>query len=382
MTTDENFFTYDALKLLYTDLDKLLSYFKIDEITLVPFKINFDSVYPFNTFLLVNDFTNNGLNFPYLNVSYANESPEYFLSTINCYLYSLLLTVFNSELLKHDLDSFVNTIEFNGVYIHENKVYAFIDLTKLDINMSLINSDSLIWFALIDEIVNKNQICNIQISNEVTNFFLNNNDFIYFKNSKEEQIEIPTIAYTGTHEKNMHFRYVFGNAPFDNNAILSSGFYFTDYKNAFRQVGWSIDYKDEYKYGELITEDDNGKYNKGGIIRYALFLGNNLIKMNYPNDIIDESEIKKEKMLNIENNKENYHYEKMTLRISDHDGLWKQKFDSVYLGNLELDDGTNLKNFPMYVIKDYYNHRPLSYHYIDKRNLGIKFDETVDYQII
>jgi hypothetical protein len=381
MTTHEKFFTYDALKLLYTDLDKLLSYFKIDEITLVPFKINFNSIYPFNTFLLVNDFTNNGLNFPYLNVSYTNESSEYLLSTINCYLYSLLLTVFNSELSKYDLASFVKTIEFNGIYIHENKVYAFIDLTKLDINTSLINSDSLIWFALIDEIVNKNKICNIEISSEVTNFFLNNNDFIYFKNSNEEQIEIPTIAYTGTHEKNLHFRYVFGNAHLDNNAILSSGFYFTDYKNSFKQGGWSIDYKDEYKYGELITENNNGKYNKGGIIRYALFLGNNFIKMNYPNDVIDESEIKKEKMLNVENTMD-YLYEKMTLRISDHDGLWKQNYDSVYLGNLELDDGNNLKNSPIYVIKDYYNHTPLSYHYIDKRNLGIKFDENVDYQIM
>jgi hypothetical protein len=72
----------------------------------------------------------------------------------------------------------------------------------------------------------------------------------------------------------------------------------------------------------------------------------------------------------------------MTLRISDHDGLWKQNYDSVYLGNLELDDGNNLKNSPIYVIKDYYNHTPLSYHYIDKRNLGIKFDENVDYQIM
>jgi hypothetical protein len=381
MTTDEKFFTYDALNLLYTDLDKLLSYFKIDEISLVPFKINFNSIYPFNTFLLVNDFTNNGLNFPCVNVSYANECSEYFLSTINCYLYSLLLTVFNSELSKYDLETFVKTIEFNGVYIHENKVYAFIDLTKVDINMSLINSDSLIWFALIDEIVNKNKICNIEISSEVTNFFLNNNDFIYFKNSKEEQIEIPTVAYTGTHEKNMHFNYVFGNVHVDKNAILSSGFYFTDYKHAFKQGGWSIDYKDEYKHGELITEDNNGKYNKGGIIRYSLFLGNNLIKMNYPNDDIDESETKKEKILNVENTNDNL-YEKMTLRISDHDGLWKQKYDSVYLGNLELDDGTNLKNSPMYVIKDYYNHTPLSYHYIDKRNLGIKFDENVDYQIM
>ena len=149
-----------------------------------------------------------------------------------------------------------------------------------------------------------------------------------------------------------------------------------------------MDYKDEFKYGEKITGNDSdneiGKYTKGGIIRYALFLGNNLVKMNYPNDAVDESDIKKAKLTNAENieNKECYVYEKMTLRISDHDGLWKQNYDSIYLGKIELDNGDYLKDTPLYVVKDYYNHTPLSYHHINKRTLGAKFDENGDYQIM
>jgi hypothetical protein len=72
----------------------------------------------------------------------------------------------------------------------------------------------------------------------------------------------------------------------------------------------------------------------------------------------------------------------MTLRISDHDGLWKQNYDSVYLGKMELDNGEYLRDAPLYVVKDYYNHAPLSYHYINKRTLGSKFDENSDYQIM
>ncbi len=72
----------------------------------------------------------------------------------------------------------------------------------------------------------------------------------------------------------------------------------------------------------------------------------------------------------------------MTLRISDHDGLWKQNYDSVYLGKIELDNGDICKNANTYVIKDYYNHTPLSYHYINKLSLGDTFDENSDYQIM
>jgi hypothetical protein len=380
MTSNDKFFTYDALNLLHVDIDNVLSYINVDEVIIVPFKINFNSTQPFNTFLLMNDFIDI-LNFPSVNISYKNDSydSQEILLRINSYLYSILLSNNNSNIVNYDMESFMKTVDFKGLYIYENKVYAFVDLTKVEINASLVNRNSLYWFALIDEIVNKNKVCDIPISDDVTDFFMNNNEFIYFKNAKEQQIEIPSVVYTGSHEKTLHFNFTFGNRPSDNNAILSSGFYFTNYTNAFKQGGWSLDYKTD--------NDDAVKYTKGGIIRYALFLGNNLVKMNYPNDTIDESEIKKAKLINSENaekteNNDDYVYEKMTLRISDHDGLWKQNYDSVYLGKMELDNGEYLRNTPLYVVKDYYNHTPLSYHHINKRTLGSTFDENADYQIM
>jgi len=376
MTSDDKFFTYDALNLLHVDIDNVLSYINVDEVIIVPFKINFNSTQPFNTFLLMNDFIDI-LNFPSVNISYKNDSydSQEILSRISSYLYSILLSNNNSNIVNYDMESFMKTVVFKGLYIYENKVYAFVDLTKVEINASLVNRNSLYWFALLDEIVNKNKVCDIPISDDVSSFFMNNSEFIYFKNSKEEQIEIPSVVYTGSHEKNLHFNFTFGNRPSDNSAILSSGFYFTNYTNAFKQGGWSLDYT---------SDNQPVKYTKGGIIRYALFLGNNLVKMNYPNDDVDESEIKKAKLINSEKtdktaNNDHYVYEKMTLRISDHDGLWKQNYDSVYLGKMELDNGEYLRDAPLYVVKDYYNHTPLSYHYINKRTLGDSFDESNDY---
>jgi hypothetical protein len=379
---EDKYFSYPALDFLYNDMDDFFFSEQVNQVILVPFKINFNCNSPFNSVLLLNNFFYNTFHFPYVSINPNFDSKNYFLDTIHNYLFSILSSnnSNNSNDFKYDIETFIAAIEFKGIYVYEQQIYAFIDLSKLELNISLVKQDTLCWFGLMDEIVNKKHICNIPINNTVTDFFVNNNIFIYFKNSKEEQIEIPTVVYTGTHESQLHFKYVFGNTPCDDNSILGSGFYFTDYTNAIRQGGWSPDYKEEFKHGKELTENNkNGKYTKGGVIRYAVFLGNNLVKQNFPNDDVDNSEIKNTKLINTENNPEINMYEKMTLRISDHDGLWKQSYDSVYLGKLELDNGDFLKNTPIYVVHDYYKHTPLSYHHIDKTTLGDIFDENNNY---
>lgn len=371
MSCEDHFYSYDALNLLHTDIGNILSNTKINGIILVPYKINLNCNKPFNTFLLTKNFSNH-LNFPYINMSHV-DSNELFMSTIYYYLYSLFLADKNIDTEKYNMESFISLVECKGLYFDNDNVYVFVDLTKIEIIIDELNKQSIVWLVLLDEIVNKMQVCNINIHNDVINFFLTNNDFIYLRDSEQEIIEIPTVAYIGTHEKMLRFRYIFGNIASDSNALLSTGYYFTNFLNSIRSGGWSHNYEDEFKYGEKITSE-NGKYIKGGIVRYALFLGNNLVKQNLPNDDIDESEIKREKIEN-KDDADNI-YEKMTLRISDHDGLWKQHYDSIYLGKLELDNGMYLKNTPIYVIKDYSNHTALSYHYIDKSTLGNKFDEN------
>ena len=66
----------------------------------------------------------------------------------------------------------------------------------------------------------------------------------------------------------------------------------------------------------------------------------------------------------------------LTLRISDHNGLWAKTFDSAYLGNIELDDGSFIEDAPLIVLKEYNQQIPLSYHFIDKSSLGNKYDSN------
>ena len=385
---DDNF-SFDALNYLIKNENEMLSIIKnnsqiIDEIILVPFKINLTSPKPFNMFVLQNDIDRENLIFPKLNLSIFDLREMYdfslFLNMIKCYLYSIMLT--------NNFENFDNNLDLKGLYIWNEKIYLFIDMTKIDINHDLIYKDSPYWLVLVDEIVNKKRVCNIEIDKQVSNFFLNNSDFLYFKNSKKEQIEIPSVVYSGTQEKLLYFTYMFGKVKDDGNSLLGASYYFTNYENAIRQGGWSKNYKREYKYGKEITENDTGKYIKGGIIRYALFLGDCLVKENLEYDDIDMSELKRMKM---ENDKDtnycndseyDYEFEKMTLRISDYDSTWKNNYDSVFLGKIELDNGKILLDTPMYVIKDFNNQIPLSYHIINKNSLKDKFYNNIDYQIL
>jgi hypothetical protein len=109
------------------------------------------------------------------------------------------------------------------------------------------------------------------------------------------------------------------------------------------------------------------------MVRFALFTGITKYMENGLNDPIDESIIKKERM---NDPSLNQLYESLTSRITDHDGLWTREYESIYLENIELDNGTYLQNTPILVIKEYHQQVPLSWHFINKTKLGNEFEPT------
>ena len=168
----------------------------------------------------------------------------------------------------------------------------------------------------------------------------------------------------------MKFTYTFGVTKKQSDTNLGPYYYFTDFDNAIRHGGWSETGKPELRFNTLITDNEYGRYIKGGIVRIALFLGKTNVKMNLKTDDIDESAMKRERLTN---NSLDLNYEKLTMRISDHDGLWTKTYDSVVLDAVELDDGSMLKDTPIYVCKEYEQQLPLSYHFLNKKTLGEKY---------
>jgi hypothetical protein len=201
--------------------------------------------------------------------------------------------------------------------------------------------------GIIDEIINVQKICNLNIDNKTYLFFNNNPDFCMLLDESAKPYEIPSVAFVGKCENKLNFTYVFGETTKNKNAILGPYYYLTNFNNAINEG---------YKYSNEIN-------NKCGIVRFAIFSGKTKYIENFPNDNIDESEIKQQRL---NDTNLNILKEQLLMRISDHDGKWSEHYDSCYLGPIIMDNGAYLEDTPLFVVKSFNQQIPLSYHYINK----------------
>jgi hypothetical protein len=365
------YYNYPIKNILVKGFDSFVDAGEYSQIILCVYKINTSGKYPFIQYLLSNNgFRSFGL--PVLPM-YSSFNKDNLVSYSKVFLSGILQLV--------DFEDFSSKIVFDGCYDYLNNLYVFFDLSNFEIDISDTYSYDPVRFVLIDEITNHREICNMRINDDTAMFFLKNKSLSYIYDDKNEAYEIPIVGYVGkpTSEK-LKFVFTFGESAKDKSSILGPYYYFTDFYHAIRQGGWSANYKPEYMYDKLITDNENGRYLKGGIVRFALFGGKTKFVENMPNDPNDESKIKRQRL---EDPTLNHNHEILTLRISDHDGLWTNDYDSVYLSGIELDDGSCLPETPILVIKDYNQQVPLSYHYIDKSKLQEKFNPNdISYDII
>ena len=376
---EPNYYNYESTNNLEGNIDYYLRENEITHVNICAYVIDNKNKYPFLKYLLFKNFLNEVLEFPKIMIWNGFLDSPKIQAKSEKYVYDILA-------LK-DYAKYVETVEFKGFYVNNNNVYIFYNLTDCEMEINDIYRENRLWFGLITEIVNDQHICNFVIDPNVYSFFIENNDFCFLKNEKNENYILPFIGYSGKNDKLLHFTYIFGVTKKDKSAILGPYYYFSNYTNAIREGGWSPDGKPEYSHGCLLTESANGgnlanggKYVKGGIVRFALFLDKIKFIQNAPYDKTDLSEIKKERLYD---ESLNINYERLTTRISDHDGMWSQIYDSVYLGtNVELDNGEKVQHAPIIVIRDYDQQVPLSYHYIDKQYLMDTFDKDGDYLIM
>ena len=359
-----NNYEYDFLSILNKDLNVFYNTDEYSDILLCVYCVDSNGKYPFLKYLLTNS-GNNTLLLPRIPI-FSSFNKNNLISYSKVFLSGLLMI--------DNFEEFNNSLEFNGVYEYENKLYLFYDITRcknITLNETYLNCN--LRFGLIDEIVNTMNICNIKVDYETTKFFILNEECKYLRDKDGNLYEIPIVGYVGKQtEQKLNFTLIFGETARDKTSIVGPYYYFTNFNRSIRQGGWSSNFKPESMYNNLITENEYGRYTKGGIVRFALFTGITKYIENFPNDSYDESLIKMERL---DDETLNQKYEKLTLRISDHDGLWRNNYDSVYLGNIELDDGSFLEDTPIIVLKEYNQQVPLTYHYIDKNKLGLIYEE-------
>jgi len=196
------------------------------------------------------------------------------------------------------------------------------------------NSENQIWWALIDEICNHKKLINFPIRERVYSLFYNNATLIYLRNINNKHIEIPVVGYIGAYYKfvpTIALQISF-SSKINNERMFGSFLY------AVRKGGWTDNFKPQSIDGVEIA-DKNGKYTKGGIIRFAVFLNTT--------DVVGVT---------------NRDLEKYIKNPED----WKKNFQSLFYGKLNGKIHSNNSHFE---ISTFAQQTPLTFHYLDMKTL-------------
>lgn len=261
---------------------------------------------------------------------------------------------------------------YKGSISDSDNLYLFIKLTREQqylFSERVLKRNKEWWWSIIDEICNQRQILNFPIHNIVTKLFLSNPILIYLKDTQGLNKPIPRSLYYGRSAQFIPFNFVFGPKPHSGGAY-GPYYYLGVYNKAVRYAGWTRVYNYETKGGIEIS-DQNGKIHKGGIVRFAVFLGNKLkVLLNHPNDKKINKQINPviDKILHFK------------AKLEDREGKWAKDYDSLYYGRAKIPEANNSpwRMQPGFVTKQFIQQIPLTMHIIDKTTLKTNWDPNYD----
>jgi len=338
---NNTFFKYSALDFLVKD-----DIPNMENVNICAFYVNQTGKFPFLQFLL-NKFPpgifDDIVTFPCFSYNGKNDIIDECISKLD-----EVVGVFDGD--KND-----NNYKYVGYLVEENEIYIFFDLSSIDLQAQELYRRDKCWFTLVDEIVNYKSVCNFQIHSQVTSFFKNNSEFCALYDENDSALEVPIVCYSGATKNKLRFTAIFGIGQANNDKIMGPYYYFTNYSNAAK--GHAVD----------------------GLVRFAIFLGLMKVPLNYPNDKKDDSEYKAQVLKDKECSEvdSDYSYECKIERVSDYDGKWTEDYNSVYIGKLALEDGSTMIDAPYWIVKDYEQQTPLSYHHVNKIK-GQKFANEIE----
>lgn len=264
--------------------------------------------------------------------------------------------------------SFIKNYSIIGYLLFKNIIYVFVDIEKKENSKEInyIKESNVYWWVCVDEIINQKKVLYFPIDKSVTTLFLHHPQMCFLYDKLKEPSEIPTVLYFGTYYKFLNYAYSIG-LPAQSSKYMKYGpyfYYLTDYNASIRYAGWTVVRNNNEK--EI---DKYGRFEKGGVIRCAVFLKDTKYFLNRPYDKEDDSELAKEK-------------DKRLIKMTDYDGLWSDDYSSVYSGITRVVDDDRFTNIPMFIIRNFNQIHSLSLHIVDKSSLGEKWNYNDNYKII
>jgi hypothetical protein len=320
-----------------------------------------NSKYPFIQFLLeklpyCNDIVQEKLVLPMITISNTNVDDDYSITIIN--KIKGLLPALGCDGSKLTSES------FKGLLSDQNeRIYAVVDISSVDIFRISITRNTPIWFALPTEIMNVRSICNIPIDDDVSELFLNMPELGVLRKFDIENVfpvgdafPLPDAIYNGSYLRQTEFRSVFGTSK---EVVYSSCgeycYYFRLFEDAVKEGGWLregghklIDLNNKNithsVSGTKLVDNEYGRYIQGGINRYAFFPGNYLLHTECSN---------------------------MFSLTDDEVSAKLERNDCIIIHYMD-DTIDNL--LPEILIREYGLAFPISYHMLNKSILGDKYE--------
>lgn len=206
-----------------------------------------------------------------------------------------------------------------------------------------------VHFILSYEIMNVKRVMKCHIHSDVIDFFSIHPETLLLHTEDDEAFDIPVVAYCGSSTADIEFIRALGVSPSEQSSPFGVGYYFTNFENAKKHAlqgtGESI-----WNPAYCPSDKNDTFVEKNGVVsRFAIFPGAMKVQMNLPEDLVDNSAMKQYFL----NKGDCNHFAKMTMRITDHDGMWKDDFESIYAGKVELDDGEVFQDGPIWCLKEY-----------------------------
>lgn len=257
-----------------------------------------------------------------------------------------------------------NTLDYKGFISNSFGHYFFYQYLDNSINLQFKNRNYELWWALIDEICNKKKILNFPLHKSVYLLFYNNPDLIYITDQNNNNIEIPISAFFGGSSQIISYVASIG-MRLNAEKAYGSYYYLGSYENQIKNAGWSSNNRIIHYFDKPVS-DENGKLKNGGLIRYALFLG------NYRTILYRESDPFYWYIKYLES--ESFD-QKISKKADLYKGKWAEKYDSLFISKIKYENIDGYYNInPMYIVKDFSQQIPISIHSLDNDTLKSNWD--------
>jgi hypothetical protein len=257
----------------------------------------------------------------------------------------------NIEKVYHYWD--VN-VEYVGFIRYKDNVYMWYkNIYNKENNIIQGEKKDKWWNVLVSEIINERKVLNFNIDPEVTRFFLENIDFVYMENQLGKTLESPNVQYYGNYYKRIAYTAALGHEREIPGSSMGPYYYFGTYLRGLRYALWSSYRKPMKINDEVITINDEGLFSRGGLVRFVIFAGKHTMLLGRETDEKDNVGDKSE-----------YKFKRAHLR--DEGGKWIDDYDSIGLGIYKIDDR---EYEPQITVKSFEQQYPLSYYYIDTKQV-------------